>query len=357
MPDKQKIKVAVGVSGGVDSSVAVALLKEQGYDVIGVFMHFWHESVKGKVRDNICCSLESSEDARRVCQKLNIPFYTMNMKVQFKKNVVDDFIDEYSKGRTPNPCVRCNRYVKFGEFIKKAKALGVDYVATGHYAKVKEKKDGLVHLYMGKDKAKDQSYFLHQLTQTQLKSILFPLGDLNKDKVRRLAKKFGLATASKKESQEICFIPDGDVAGFLSRKTKFEPGKIQDFQTKEVLGTHEGLPRYTIGQRKGIGLAGGPWFVVKLDMKKNILWVSKDEKDLLSKKLIVKNVNWLAGEPKFPTKVKCRIRYRSKEADAIIDKYDGKIEVVFSRPERAVTSGQYGVFWKGKECLGGGVIE
>jgi tRNA-uridine 2-sulfurtransferase len=357
MPDKKKIKVAVGVSGGVDSSVAVALLREQGYDVIGVFMHFWHESVKGKVRDNICCSLESSEDARRVCQKLDIPFYTMNMKVQFKKNVVDDFIDEYSKGRTPNPCVRCNRYVKFGEFIKKAKALGVDYVATGHYAKVKEKKDGLVHLYMGKDKAKDQSYFLHQLTQTQLKSILFPLGDLNKDKVRRLAKKFGLATASKKESQEICFIPDSDVAGFLSRKTKFETGEIKDFQTKEVLGKHDGLPRYTIGQRKGIGLAGGPWFVVRLDMKKNILWVSRDEKDLLSKNLIVKNVNWMAGEPKFPMKVKCRIRYRSKEVNAIINKKDSRIEVEFSRPERAVTAGQYAVFWKGKECLGGGVIE
>lgn len=356
MANKKKIKVAVGVSGGVDSSVGVALLKEQGYEVIGVFMHFWHETIKGKVRDNVCCSLDSQEDARRVCNKLDIPFYTMNMTVQFKQHIVDDFIEEYAKGKTPNPCVRCNRFVKIGEFIKKAKTLGADFVATGHYAKVKKDKSGVAHLYVGKDKEKDQTYFLHQLTQQQLKNVIFPLGDLTKDKVRKLAKKYKLVTATKRESQEICFIPDGDVAGFLSRKTKFEKGEIKDIHSKKILGEHHGLPMYTIGQRKGIGLAGGPWYVVDLDMKHNVLWVSTNEEDILSDRLLVSKVNWIAGTPEMPLIVDCRIRYRSKSEKAKLSQQGNKVLVEFKKPQRAITAGQYAVFWKGKECLGGGAI-
>ena len=363
MKNEIKQRVAVGMSGGVDSSVAAALLKEQGHEVIGVFMKFWSENIKGKIRENICCSLESSEDARQVCNKLGVPFYVIDMKVPFKKKIVDDFVNEYECGHTPNPCVRCNQYIKFEELWKKLKPMGVDFVATGHYARVET-----IHelslppralLRAGRDKNKDQSYFLHQIQQKHLKHTLFPLGDYTKPNVRKLAKKYGLSTASKKESQEICFVADGKVGEFLKRYIKFEKGNIVDVGSEDVLGQHEGLPLYTIGQRKGIGLAGGPWYVVQLDKKKNILWVSKDEKDLHSKELIVRSVNWISGEqPKLPLKCKCKIRYRSDFVVATIHELSqGKYRVEFTKPQRAITSGQYCVFYKGEECLGGGVIE
>jgi tRNA-uridine 2-sulfurtransferase len=361
--NKKRTKVAVGVSGGVDSSVAAALLKEQGYEVVGIFMHFWYENVKGKVRDNVCCSLESQEDARKVCQKLEIPFYTMNMKVPFKKMIVENFLNNYEKGRTPNPCVRCNRYVKFGEFIKKAKALECDYVAMGHYARIRSKQlnkqtnKQVVKLLKAKDVEKDQTYFLHGLTQTQLKHVLFPLGEYKKDQVRKLARKFGLATASKKESQEVCFVPDGKLGEFLQRNIKMKPGKIKEFGTEKVLGEHNGLALYTLGQRKGIGLSGGPWFVLKLDMKNNVLWVTKHEKQLNSVEFEIKKLNRISGEPKLPVSVKGQVRYRSKAANATLRKKGGKIVVQMKKPQRAVTPGQFAVFYKGKECLGGGEIK
>ena len=352
-----KIRVAVGMSGGVDSSVAAALLKQQGFDVIGVFMHFWQEKRESKIRENVCCSLGAQEDARRVCKKLQIPFYTMNMDLPFKKNIVDDFIAGYGKCETPNPCVRCNQYIKFGEFIKRADKLGAQFVAMGHYARVKKDKDEVYHLLKGKDINKDQTYFLHQLTQKQLSKIMFPVGGFEKPQVRELAKKFGLAVASKKESQEVCFIPDGDLAGFLGRYNQLKAGKILELDTKKELGQHQGLSLYTLGQRKGIGLGGGPWYVVKLDVKKNMLWVSKDEKDLQSKNIKLKSCHWINNAQKFPLKCKCRIRYRTVEADCIVEKVVSSYEIRFTKPQRAVTPGQYVVFWKGQECLGGGVIK
>lgn len=356
MNKNSNIRVAVGMSGGVDSSVAAALLKKQGYDVVGVFMHFWQEKGESKIRENVCCSLGAQEDARRVCQKLQIPFYTMNMDAPFKKNIVDPFIAAYKKGATPNPCVVCNQKIKFGEFIKKSEKLGAQFVATGHYAQIKKGKDGVCHLLQGKDKSKDQTYFLHQLTQEQLSKVLFPVGGFEKPEVRELARKLGLSVASKRESQEVCFIPDGDLAGFLGRYNKLIPGKIQEIKTKNILGDHNGLSLYTLGQRKGIGLGGGPWYVVELDMKKNILWVSKNETDLESNNIKLKNCHWIASINKFPFKIKCRIRYRAEASDCIIEKVGAKYELKFVNNQRAVTPGQYAVFYKGNECLGGGEI-
>ena len=382
----KKIRVAIGMSGGVDSSVAAALLKKQGYDVVGIFLHFWKETVDGGVRDNICCSLESQADARRVCEKLKIPFYTMNVAVPFKKEVVENFVCEYEGGRTPNPCVRCNRFIKFGEFIKRARALGAKFVATGHYVRVEgqrarfdsearrakgkgqkqgQKAKGKGQKFMqyklikGQDRQKDQSYFLHQLTQEQLAHALFPVGDLTKPEVRRLAAKLGLPTASKRESQEICFIPSGDLTEFLKRHIKFSGGEIRDVDTNKVIGKHSGLPLYTIGQRKGIGLAGGPWYVVSLDRAKNVLWVSTKEENILSSDCIVKNTNWIGGvNPNFPLKAKCRIRYGAENISCVIRKNQaGDLSVKFSKSQRAVTPGQYCVFYDKEECLGGGIIE
>jgi len=358
------------MSGGVDSSVAAALLKKQGYDVVGIFLHFWKETVDGGVRDNICCSLESQADARRVCEKLKIPFYTMNVAVPFKKEVVENFVCEYEGGRTPNPCVRCNRFIKFGEFIKRARALGAEFVATGHYAKIRITgcrgakscaslpAGKAYHLLKGGDKQKDQSYFLHQLTQEQLAHVLFPVGDLTKAKVRKLATNFGLSTARKRESQEICFIPSGDTAEFLRRHVKFTDGEIRDVETNKVVGKHNGLPLYTIGQRKGIGLAGGPWYVVRLDKAKNTLWVTTKEENILSAGCVIRNVNWVAGvDPEFPLKAKCRIRYGAENVPCVVEQNEvGDLIVKFSKPQRAVTPGQYCVFYNKDECLGGGEI-
>lgn len=360
---KRKIKVAVGMSGGVDSSVAAALLKDQGYAVIGVFMKFWAERIKGKARENICCSLESAEDARRVCRKFKIPFYVINMTLPFKKKIVDNFIAEYDRGRTPNPCVRCNKYIKFSEFFKKMKPLGVDFVATGHYALTRKaqgsKGKRICKLFAGKDKGKDQSYFLHQLTQADLARTLFPLGKYTKDKVRKLAVEYGLPTASKKESQEICFVARHKVGEFLKKHIKFVGGDILEFNSKKKLGEHDGLLRYTIGQRKGIGLSGGPWYVVGADSRANALYVSKNKEDLLSSGLTATEVNWICGaELKFPLKAACRIRYRSASVPCRVEKSAGdKYSVTFSASQRAVTPGQYCVFYRGEECLGGGVIE
>jgi len=362
------------MSGGVDSSVAAALLLKQGYDVVGIFMHFWSETTDGQVRDNICCSLEAQEDARRVCQKLGIPFYTMNMSAPFKKKIVDSFISCYKKGQTPNPCVNCNKFIKFGEFIRKAKALGCEYVATGHYANIqRDKRDKLFSktvkkmgstrnsrfvLLKSKDSKKDQTYFLHRLNQSQLAHILFPVGGYTKDQVRKLAAQYDLPTAGKRESQEVCFIPDNNLDNFLRKYITFSVGPIRDIATGEKIGSHSGLPVFTIGQRKGIGLPGGPWYVCRLDKKNNTLWVTKNEQDLFSRELTVKNVNWIAGKiSKLPIKIKCRIRYGALDAIAtIVKKNVNKYLIKFASPQRAVTPGQYAVFYSGRECLGGGEI-
>lgn len=351
--EKQKKKVMVAMSGGVDSSAAAALLKKQGYDVVGVFMHFWSESSSGAGSAmNKCCSFEAYSDARRVAQKLGIPIYTLNMRVPFKKLVVDYFLKEYQAGRTPNPCVECNRFIKFGELLRKAKAMGVKYVATGHYARVDRGK-----LLKGKDSEKDQSYFLYTLTQEKLKHLLFPVGEYAKLRVRVMAKKFGLPVHLKKDSQEVCFV-GASLKNFLKKYLKIKNGKIVELESKRILGKHDGLPFYTIGQRRGMALGGGPWYVVKIDAKKNILYISRDEKRLLAKELIAGKVSWISGSaPKLPLRVKVKIRYKHKEAPAVIRKIKNNYKIIFDKPQRAVTAGQSAVFYRGDEVLGGGVIK
>jgi len=340
------------MSGGVDSSVAAALLKQEDCDLIGVFMKFWAEPF------NRCCSPESETRARQVAKILKIPFYVFNFEKEFKKRIIDYFLREYKQGRTPNPCVVCNKKIKFGLLLEKALALNVDFVATGHYVRLQPRKNR-IHLFRGKDKNKDQSYFLWQLNQKQLKHILFPIGKYTKTQVRSLAKKFNLPVLDVPESQEICFI-ETTVKDFLDKRIKTKPGRIITTEGEKI-GRHQGLPFYTIGQRRGIELSGGPFYVVSKDLKKNNLIVAKffANKALYSKTLIAKNVNWISGrEPKFPFKVKAQIRYGHKAVSAVITKKlkEGKIELVFAAPQRAITSGQSAVFYSTREILGGGII-
>lgn len=331
---KKAKKVIVAMSGGIDSSVAAALLKRDGFDVVGVFMKLWPSFDEKRVQ--------------RVAKKLGIPFYVFNFEKEFKKKVVDYFLEEYKKGRTPNPCVVCNKEIKFNLLFKKLKT---DYIATGHYVRRKGNK-----LLRGKDKEKDQSYFLWKINQKILKHTLFPVGDYTKTEVRKLAKEFKLPVLDIPESQEICFIQT-TINDFLREHLKSKPGKIVTIKG-EVIGEHQGLWFYTIGQRKRIELPGGPFYVLDKDLKKNVLIITKNKKDLYKKGLIAKSINWVSGkEPKMPLKVKARIRYRHSEASATIKKQkNGRIKVVFSRIQRAVTPGQSVVFYKGQELLGGGII-
>ncbi len=348
---KKKEKVMVAMSGGVDSSVAAALLKKKNYDVVGVFMRFWSDENHG-VPINRCCSFEAYSDARRVAQKIGIPIYTLNMKVPFKKLVVDYFLKEYQAGRTPNPCVECNRFIKFGELFKKARAMGAEYIATGHYARVHNGK-----LFKGKDPEKDQSYFLYTLNKEKLAHVLFPVGDYVKTRVRAMAKKMGLPVHAKKDSQEVCFV-GASLKSFLKKYLKIKEGKIVELESKKVLGRHEGFPFYTIGQRRGLELGGGPWYVTAIDKKNNKIFVSRDEKKLLSKELVAEKVNWISGAaPKLPLRAKVKIRYKHKGTPAVIRKIQNNYKIIFSKPQRAVTAGQSAVFYRGDEVLGGGIIK
>ncbi len=329
------------MSGGVDSSVAAALLKRAGVDVVGVFMKFGSEPF------NRCCSSESERRARKVAKILNIPFYVLNFEREFKKRIVDCFLKDYKAGLTPNPCVVCNKEIKFGLLLEKAFKLDADYLATGHYARLEKGR-----LFKGRDEEKDQSYFLWQLSQKQLKHALFPVGQYTKKEVRELARSFKLPVLKIPESQEVCFIR-GSVNDFLEKHIKAKPGYIVDSQGK-IVGRHEGLHFYTIGQRKGIGLPGGPFYVLDKDLKNNILNVSKNDKGLYRKELIARKVNWISGKsPKLPFKIKAKIRYRHQAAPATIHP---KNKVIFDKPQRAITPGQSVVFYKREELLGGGVI-
>jgi len=360
----RKIKIIVAMSGGVDSSVAAALLKNaaclpagRGFDVIGIFMKFWKE---GQSSENRCCSVESEKLARLVAKKLGIPFYVLNVEKEFKKKVVDYFLKEYKKGVTPNPCVVCNKEIKFGFLIKKALSLGADFVATGHYTRlgreIPNPKSQIpkYKLLKGKDENKDQSYFLWQLNQKQLEHVLFPVGDYTKPEVRKLAHKFNLPTAKTPESQEVCFIQN-TTDDFLKKYLRTKPGKIIDIN-KKIIGKHQGLWFYTIGQRKGIGLSGGPYYVIGKDMKNNNLLVSKNQKDLEKKELVADDVNWIMPQ-KLPINEEVKIRYKSNFAKAKIIKHGKGVKIIFQKPQRAITPGQSAVFYKEEELLGGGVIK
>ena len=368
-----KKRVIIAMSGGVDSSVAAALLKKQGFDVIGIFMKLWAEDVDATdfVRENVCCSVEAATAARAVAQKLDIPFYVVNFAREFKKMVVDYYINEYENGRTPNPCVICNRDIKGEILFKKVLELEGDYLATGHYARIESKskaqslksKAKEYHIFQGKDKNKDQTYFLWTLTQKKLAKLLFPVGHLTKPEVRKLALKMGLPTAKRRESQGICFIPDRNVSGFLRRHAKklTQPGPIIDVMGKEI-GTHEGLINYTIGQRERLNIGGSKaYYVVKLDSKKNTLIVG-DDTDLFNKSLIAKDISWTTSDGQQSTvsgqRITATIRYRHASVDCKIEDIgQGKIKVIFDNPQRAITPGQSIVFYREDELIGGAVID
>lgn len=352
-------RVLLGMSGGVDSSVAAIILMEQGYEVIGATMKLWDpEDDEGQSK---CCGDDSILDAKRVCDKLGIPHYTLNLKEEFKKCVIENFIEEYANARTPNPCIECNKYLKFNYFFRKAMELGCDYIATGHYAKT-EFSDKYNQVVLKKSNAgkKDQSYVLYNIPKDIINKVLFPLGQFeNKEQIRKIAEKHDLLTAKKPDSQEICFIPDDDYAKFLSKNGRVEskPGKIVDNQGN-ILGTHKGLIHYTIGQRKGLGIAHEtPLYVVKLDAQNNLLVVG-DEKDIFSKELYANNLNFTVDIKRdLPIKVNAKIRYGAKEAEAtLFPEVNGKVKVEFETPQRAITKGQSVVFYIDDVLIGGGKI-
>lgn len=353
-------KVLVAVSGGVDSAVAAKILIDEGYDVSGIFLNFWKDDSKLQ-SENKCCSLEAQLDAKKVCSHLGIKFYTFNFAKQFKKEVVDNFLDEYSSGRTPNPCVVCNKKIKIGGLLEYAKTLGFDYVATGHYIDLK-KVGRIYKIFKAKDKDKDQTYFLYTLDQKQLAHLLFPLANYKKTQIRKIAAQAGLAIASKSDSQEICFIAGKHHNDFLKKYLKLKGGEIRLLPDNKLIAKHQGLPLYTIGQRRGIEVGGsGPYYVAKFDFQKNILYVVKnfDDSVLYQKEMKIKNVNWTnIKDLNFPLSAEVVIRYRHKPVKCLVDynKKENIAEVKFSRKQRAVTSGQSAVFFREQELLGGGII-
>lgn len=356
-----KKTVVVGMSGGVDSAVSALLLKEQGYNVIGLFMDNWEE----KTDDGVCTATDDYEDVRRVCQAIDIPYYSVNFAKEYLDRVFSVFLSEYEKGRTPNPDVLCNREIKFGPFLERAKMLGADYIATGHYCKVEER-DGKFYLKKALDKSKDQSYFLNQLSQEQLSKVIFPLCDMPKTEVRKIALKHNLVNAKKKDSTGVCFIGERNFKKFLQNYFPAKRGDIVD-KAGNVVGHHDGVLYYTIGQRKGLnigGLSGGNgerWFVLKKDVKKNLLIVSQGEDDeLFSRGLIAKEFNFI---PEMPSKKNfdCYAKFRYRQPDqAVTVAVNGKddVKIMFKEKQRAITEGQYVVLYDENEnCLGGGVID
>ena len=364
-----KKRVVLGMSGGVDSSVAAILLKEQGYEVIGVFMKNWEE----KDENGICSTEEDYKDVISVAEQLDIPYYSVDFVKEYWDKVFTYFLDEYKKGRTPNPDVMCNKEIKFKAFLNYAFKIGADYVATGHYARLYRSIDenGIVTTKMlrGIDDNKDQTYFLCQLNQEQLEKVIFPIGEYTKPEIREIALKYNLKTATKKDSTGICFIGERDFNEFLSKYLPAQSGNIVDING-EILGKHNGLMYYTIGQRKGIGIGnskdgtGEPWFVVDKNLEMNELIVTQGDASVLySNGLIATDFNFIRNiEDKLPNKYTAKFRYRQKDVPVVIERYmeDINIEkykVIFDEPQKAVTLGQVVVIYDGEECLGGGIID
>lgn len=372
-------RVLVAMSGGVDSSLAAALLKKQGYDVTGVFIFF--ESPK-ETHNNpkSCCSLESFQAAKKVARVLNIPIYSLNMTIDFKQEIIDEFVQEYRLGKTPNPCIKCNKLFKFGRLLDVARKSSYDYLATGHYARTKElknkrtKEQSMFKLITAKDKNKDQSYFLYTLTQQKLKHILFPLGNYTKPRVRKLAQKYKLPTYQQKDSSDVCFVNTADLRGFLKTRINADTGDVVDMSGKKI-GQHQGLAFYTLGQRQGIKIGGtGPYYVVAKDLVKNNLIVTNDKNDpaLFSDETFIKDAHWVSGkEPKLPLKCLAQHRYQTQRVSVVVNRQGDKYKVKLDQPVRAVTAGQSMVFYKpigilthfsggiikkDFEVLGGGII-
>ena len=354
-------KVVIGMSGGVDSSVAAYLLKKQGYEVIGLFMRNWDSMVNNDIEGNpnigndICPQEQDYNDALAVCKALDIPLHRVDFIKEYWDYVFTYFLDELKKGRTPNPDLMCNKYIKFDSFVKEARKLGADYIATGHYARVKGCK-----LYRAVDLNKDQSYFLAQLTPNQLKDVLFPIGDLTKPEVRDIANEINLPTATKKDSTGICFIGERNYQKFVHNYLKPNPGDIVDVDTKEVIGRHEGLMNYTIGQRRQVGLSGfqDKHFVVGKDVEKNILYVAfgEDPESLYSDECIIEQVNFIS--PNHPTFCTAKFRYRGPDHEVMVEYLDNnEARVRYPGKVKAVTPGQACVLYLGEQCLGSGIIK
>lgn len=355
--DPKDTRVVVGMSGGVDSSVAALLLKEQGYDVIGIFMKNWDDTDE----NGVCTATEDYDDVIRVCNQIGIPYYAVNFEKQYWDKVFTYFLDEYKAGRTPNPDVMCNKEIKFKAFLEHAVSLGADYLATGHYARVEER-DGEVKMLRGVDENKDQTYFLNQLSQEQLEKVMFPIGNIEKSKVRELAKEANLATATKKDSTGICFIGERNFKEFLSNYLPAQLGNMETLE-REVVGKHDGLMYYTIGQRHGLGIggAGDPWFVIGKDLERNVLYVGQNfhNEKLYSDSIIATDISWVSNKQK-PTTFECTAKFRYRQPDNKVTVHvleDGQVKVTFHEPIRAVTPGQAVVFYDGDECLGGGTID
>ncbi len=353
-------KVVVGMSGGVDSSVAAIILKKQGYDVIGLFMRNWDTSVNGDylgnpdLNNDICPQEQDYNDAKKVCEKINIPLYRVDFVKEYWDYVFTYFLNELKRGRTPNPDIMCNKYIKFNMFAKEAEKLGADYIATGHYARIVDGK-----LLRGLDDNKDQTYFLSEVPKENLKNVLFPIGDMTKPKVREIAKEHGLITANKKDSTGICFIGERNFKKFLENYLPNTPGDIVNIDTNEVLGKHSGLMYYTIGQRRGLNIGGTKerMFVCKKDLDKNILYVAvgDENKYLVSFEAIIEDVNLFE---ELPEKCTAKFRYRQKDNEVFVNMLDnGNLLVKYPQGVKSVTTGQACVLYDGDVCLGGGIIK